>query len=518
MIAIAGPLSGSLPLAVHIADGVLSWPWLLVGFVLAAALAGAAGVGLVVRVCREHEEEIPRLALLTAAFFVASSLHLKLGPTSVHLLLNGLVGVVLGWRAPLAILIGVTLQALLIPHGGLTTIGVNTCTEAIPALLAGALFGILQRLSWRRHRLFRGVLVGVSAFVWGGALVFGAMVLCTNPLGAALTAHTDAGLIVAVNNLEPAWLWMLHPAVPAVLALFAVAVAVFEGRMGNAPEFPLGLLVGGLAVLATTALTGLILLADGADRWHSFVTVVFLAHLPLALLEGLVVGCTVGFLARVKPELLGTSGETTPALSADTPAAEEVPPDPVREAITAPPAPLSLRPPVLLLALGGMLLFATAASAHRLKASFQVDAAGHQVRVESYYETEEIPEKATAKVFRSDGSVLTEGPLDDNGRFVFRYDRPDNLRVAVDAPGGHRAEVKIPREALEEKKDTPKTVAPGEYRTDGKAEELGERRTGGERFRDLAVGVSLVLSVASFLLSVLNSWRLRASSRPGQVR
>src|SRR5258708_7933272 len=114
-------LSIPLPWAVHIAGGVLSWPTLAAGFVLVGLLA-------VVAAWRIREDEIPRVALLTAAFFVASSIHVKLGPTSVHLLLNGLVGAILGRRAPLAILVGVTLQALLIPHGDISTIGVNACT------------------------------------------------------------------------------------------------------------------------------------------------------------------------------------------------------------------------------------------------------------------------------------------------------------------------------------------------------------------------------------------------------
>ena len=41
---------------------------------------------------RIREDEIPRVALVTAAFFVASLIHVRVGPTSVHLLLNGLVG------------------------------------------------------------------------------------------------------------------------------------------------------------------------------------------------------------------------------------------------------------------------------------------------------------------------------------------------------------------------------------------------------------------------------------------
>src|SRR5665213_3688535 len=116
-----------VPFAVHISDGVLTWPWLAGGFVLAGLLVAAAMV-------RVRDEEIPRIALMTAAFFVASLIHVPIGPTSVHLLLNGLLGVIVGRRAPLAVLLGLTLQAVLFGHGGFTTIGVNTCVMALPAL------------------------------------------------------------------------------------------------------------------------------------------------------------------------------------------------------------------------------------------------------------------------------------------------------------------------------------------------------------------------------------------------
>ena len=97
--------------AVHISDGVLADRWWLGGFAAAGLLALAAA-------WRIREEEVPKIALLTAAFFVASLLHVRVGPTSVHLLLNGLVGVVLGWRAGLAILVGLALQVALLGHGG----------------------------------------------------------------------------------------------------------------------------------------------------------------------------------------------------------------------------------------------------------------------------------------------------------------------------------------------------------------------------------------------------------------
>src|SRR5438132_3763079 len=113
--------------AVHISDGVLQTTWLAGGFVVAVCLA-------VVGCWRVRDEEIPQIALLTAAFFVASSIHIKVGPSSWHLLLNGLVGVLLGRRAGLAIPIGLALQAALLGHGGLSALGVNTCVLLLPAL------------------------------------------------------------------------------------------------------------------------------------------------------------------------------------------------------------------------------------------------------------------------------------------------------------------------------------------------------------------------------------------------
>src|SRR5262249_2936782 len=220
--------------AVHISDGVLSWPVLAAGWALAGLLALLAAR-------RIADEDLPRIALLTAAFFVASSIHVKLGPTSVHLLLVGLVGVVLGRRAPLAILIGVTLQAALIPHGGFSTIGVNTCTEALPALLAGWLFSALHPYPWARHPAFRAALVAFSAATCALCFVFAAVVLWTNPVGQLLRASDRAGLILGGLNPDPAWAVVCHPLTLALVGLGSLACAWGERRMGNTPEFPLGL-------------------------------------------------------------------------------------------------------------------------------------------------------------------------------------------------------------------------------------------------------------------------------------
>ena len=49
---------------------------------------------------------------------------------------------VLGWRAGLAIPVGLFLQAVLLGHGGISTLGVNACVMTLPALAAGGLFRV----------------------------------------------------------------------------------------------------------------------------------------------------------------------------------------------------------------------------------------------------------------------------------------------------------------------------------------------------------------------------------------
>ncbi len=164
---------GTLLLAVHISDGILAWPWWSGGLALAALLAlfGA---------WRIRDDEIPQIALLTAAFFVASSIHVRVFPTSVHLLLNGLVGVILGRRAALAIPVGLFLQAALLGHGGFLTLGVNSCVMVLPALMAWQLFAFFGCLPPLRQKWFTiGLLIGSMAtlatvvlnslvLAWGG--------------------------------------------------------------------------------------------------------------------------------------------------------------------------------------------------------------------------------------------------------------------------------------------------------------------------------------------------------------
>jgi ABC-type Co2+ transport system permease subunit len=288
--------------AVHISDGVLTPPWLAGGFVLAALLLWLA-------TRRLSDDEVPRVAILTAAFFVSSLIHIRVPPTSIHLLLSGLVGVLLGPRAALAIFVGLLLQVMLIQHGGYYTLGVNTCVMTLPALFSFALFRATHRIPWIKSPSARGLLVGFGAAIWflSGAY---SLTLVSNT---SLTELDDGALELAnARLLDP---WILGGAL-----LFVAGAIALERRLENTPEFPLGFLIGELSVLLTVALNCVVLLAGGETHWPMPPLVLVLAHLPFAVVEGVILGFVVGFLAKVKPEMLGIAApplSCSPVASAD---------------------------------------------------------------------------------------------------------------------------------------------------------------------------------------------------------
>jgi cobalt/nickel transport system permease protein len=161
----------------HISEGVLKPAILLGGGVLTSA-----GVGVGLR--RLDYEEIPSLGILASAFFVASLIHVPIGPASAHLVLNGMLGLFLGWKAFPAILVGTALQALLFQFGGITTLGVNTLNLALPAVICRYMFGWgVRRGSGRMLFLFSafgsgffavclsGIMVGLSLYLTGKAFL-----------------------------------------------------------------------------------------------------------------------------------------------------------------------------------------------------------------------------------------------------------------------------------------------------------------------------------------------------------
>lgn len=195
----------------HISDGVLPMAVTVGGYVASAALAAFSA-------SRTQSTDLPKVAVVTAAFFVASLIHVPFGPTSVHLLIPGLVGAMLGVSAFVSIGLGLLLQSFLFQFGGITALGANTLMMGLPALFCGWFFQTFKGNTRTRQMIVGGV---------AGAL------------GTTLAA--------------------------VILAL---------------------------------------LLASGGEDFFGVARLAIAAHVPVIFMEGAVTAFTVGFLSRVKPELL----------------------------------------------------------------------------------------------------------------------------------------------------------------------------------------------------------------------
>ncbi|HMK37389.1 MAG TPA: cobalt transporter CbiM [Desulfomonilaceae bacterium] len=170
----------------HISEGVLSAPVLAAGAVLSVT-------GVAIGLKKTGYERLPQVAVLSSVFFIASLIHVPVGPAAAHLVLNGICAVLLGWAAFPAILVGLSLQMLLFQFGGITTLGVNTFNMAFPAIV----LAFVCRQGIRSDNAFtRGAsefVVGAGSIMLSGLLV----ALCLVITGEAFTSAAQT--IVAVH-------------------------------------------------------------------------------------------------------------------------------------------------------------------------------------------------------------------------------------------------------------------------------------------------------------------------------
>lgn len=156
----------------HLAEGILDAPALI-----GAALLAAGGVALGLR--RLGEAQLPLAALLGAAFFVAGTVHVPVGVGSVHLVLNGLAGLLLGWAVFPVLFVALLLQAALFSFGGFAVLGANLLILALPGVAAHYLLrGLLTEPAPRRRLLAAGAGCGVIG-VGGAALIAGSLLAFT---------------------------------------------------------------------------------------------------------------------------------------------------------------------------------------------------------------------------------------------------------------------------------------------------------------------------------------------------
>ncbi|NJO46831.1 MAG: cobalt transporter CbiM [Oscillatoriales cyanobacterium RM2_1_1] len=168
----------------HISEGLLS---------AKVCLAGYGITGLItwyslrkISHSSDPTAGVPKAALLTAAFFVASSIRVPVPPASIHMVLNGLLGAVLDIYAFPAVLVGLLFQAVMFGHGGLSTLGINAVIMGIPALIAAQVFQWHQSLGRHLNRTLSLNLFGFLAGVIGiglSCLLFLGITILTIPSG-----------------------------------------------------------------------------------------------------------------------------------------------------------------------------------------------------------------------------------------------------------------------------------------------------------------------------------------------
>jgi len=270
---------------VHISDGILPWELLVSGWVITAAI-------LAYTLKKMKIDDVPKLSVITAAVFVASLIHFQVGPTSVHLVLNGFAGVTLGILAYPCIFIALVMQAFLFQHGGVTTIGINTVNMGVPALISFFLFrtGMKRNIEMKRKE----VIIGAIA---GGIAVVLVILLLTVELFISGKEYTDVTQFFIFTH---------------ILIILIISYLIYRNGMKLSVEIRkevlVGAIAGGIAVALAVLLLAVELLITGEKLtevdFTEVTTAVVFAHILVILVEAIFTGVIVGFLATVKPEML----------------------------------------------------------------------------------------------------------------------------------------------------------------------------------------------------------------------
>ncbi len=206
----------------HISEGILPAKICLMGY----GITGFATWFSLHQIYRQPNpsEGVPKASLLTAAFFVASSIQIPIPPTSVHLVLNGLLGAVLGWFAFPAILVGLLFQAVMFGHGGLSTLGINAIIMGCPAILAAQIFGLHKPI---RKRLNSQVSLNLLAFL-AGAMGLGIAVLLFFSI---VLTNLPSGFEQATEKQAIYGLMLAHIPLMMIEGIFTVMVVNFLQRV-----------------------------------------------------------------------------------------------------------------------------------------------------------------------------------------------------------------------------------------------------------------------------------------------
>ncbi len=121
----------------HLPDGIVKPELFIGGYIISAGLS-------YISLKKINQEDIPKTAIMTASFFVTSLINIPIGGVSIHLSLNGLMGIVLGQLSIISIVIGLFLQSIMFQHGGVTMIGLTSLSLGLPAFIVHLIFKRLK--------------------------------------------------------------------------------------------------------------------------------------------------------------------------------------------------------------------------------------------------------------------------------------------------------------------------------------------------------------------------------------
>jgi ABC-type Co2+ transport system, permease component len=228
----------------HISDGVLPTGVLIAGWILTVLLL-VMSIAYSRKKMNNISEKVPQVAVVTAALFVVCLIKIPVGFTSLHLMLAGLAGILLGPLVFACIFISLLLQALLFQFGGITVLGVNSLLMGIPGLVGWLIFKALSKTK--------------MPFAASGAL--------TSVIAVTITTIL-LGIVFYVSGVD-------------------------FGSMGPALK-----IVAEIPVLSS--------IADMLKTYPALLTffIIFLVNIPLMIAEGIISAFILPFIEKVKPEIL----------------------------------------------------------------------------------------------------------------------------------------------------------------------------------------------------------------------
>ena len=190
-------MEGFLPVSYCVIWGLICVPFLVIGFMH------------VDKQVKENRQTMMLLALTGAFVFVLSSLKIpSVTGSCSHMTGTGLGAILFG---PFAVsilgIIVLLFQAILLAHGGLTTLGANTFSMAIAGpFVSYGIYRLGVKCKWNRY---------VTVFL--AACLGDLFTYCVTAIQLALAHHTDTSIAVALGKFL------------AVFAPTQIPLAVIEG-------------------------------------------------------------------------------------------------------------------------------------------------------------------------------------------------------------------------------------------------------------------------------------------------